>query len=627
MGTLKQIKAKRIDMLRKAFESGDFSKCRDFFREDAVYAAPGERVIRRGRSAIAAYLDGWKECDMRKDVSLKAYTVTVRGVPDHWGKKWIQVGTKGIMLFDQKQSAMIGVGYLDWDHEGQIRRMVWRAPKDVWYTLDAYDRDWLPLWKAFDLVASCIQTGRFLPLLNHLAKDCEYIKETFFDDVRSFSYFSRGRGPYALCEELKRLRPYYSEGMSSLWSTLIRGGHGKYEQERYRLESGRMVLGGKSPDMRTPYFLVIDMNQAGQIERIIWKYTDGYQTGVIEETNDEDAKTRFKVSATLFQYGMLGGTDGFVDHLSPAVALCIQQACGADHVTGRDAVAAALAAWRPEGLSICELCETSQSLILTAEFGKECLAVITAESDGEGNIGRIQVEGRHESYAQRPLRLEVIPEDGQWETVNLDIGRDRHCFWISGVLGESLGSMLSVLYAQMPDSARPLLGETWQEAGEKYMKLAQEKGHTWMGSAVTLNSSYADFLRKEDADFYWDQEGPGCVFWKILNMNEKEDGTAEVRLHFENGDTYTYYVDFRSFCYAFCKGLTEALKRWGIRGYVAATAHHDCNLEQFIALKAYAMGREGAVTPRSMTIDVNGDKRGSQYTDFQKEMEIFLADM
>jgi len=96
------------------------------------------------------------------------------------------------------------------------------------------------------------------------------------------------------------------------------------------------------------------------------------------------------------------------------------------------------------------------------------------------------------------------------------------------------------------------------------------------------------------------------------------------------GSRKEFTVDGRDLCYAVAKACTEALKKYGFKGYLKSSGEQyvgdKIDLEMFLFIKAYALDALEARTTIMAWEQPNGWKH-AYASSFEKEMELLLFDM
>jgi len=95
-------------------------------------------------------------------------------------------------------------------------------------------------------------------------------------------------------------------------------------------------------------------------------------------------------------------------------------------------------------------------------------------------------------------------------------------------------------------------------------------------------------------------------------------------------DTYRYTIDGRDLCYAIAKACTEAIKKYGLRGYRQITGSNytgdTFDLDELLFVKAYALGCIDVRYTKELW-EIPGRWIRAGCSAFEKELELLLFDM
>ncbi len=474
---------------------------------------------------------------------------------------------------------------------------------------------------------------------DYLSDEAVYVTENRLKDRGIYTYLQSGKGKEAVCKALKLFRDRFKDRSFQYRYGKINGGSGSGQGEERKLTRGQSVLAVWKPDdgydwEKTLYFLSVVLDEEGKIREIDQKYTDGYfwlEERQWPKTKRDVTEDFLRLLSAWFRQSPDNVQQLMVD-MAPVIRLSREVGERTTDIAGPTAVMEGLTTWRSDMaplLSVKYIYDKGALEVFSEDGRRSRLTVKVDEDLYVSEIFIEKIADKDGNLAKRKaLAFKIEPDFAAWNTVTLTIGGDTLDFWISGTESDmSLGCMLTSLYLHLPSFRGRLCIRSGSEAGEQYIGYTEDdKTFVRKVNSMTSDAMFKR-LRKQRACFCWNQEGPGYAYWSFSVCDDKEDSMLAVYIRFDYTDEYTYFVDYRTFCYAFCKGFTEALKKWGIRGYVYCTEHHDCNMEQFIMLKAYALHRERDVEMETF-YRVPGNKRtDSARSDFNKEMEIFLADM
>ena len=91
-------------------------------------------------------------------------------------------------------------------------------------------------------------------------------------------------------------------------------------------------------------------------------------------------------------------------------------------------------------------------------------------------------------------------------------------------------------------------------------------------------------------------------------------------------------IDGRDLCYAIARGCTEALKKYGFKGYTLSTGGSyvgdSFDIEEFLFVKAYALNALEVCNAKIEWKHPNPHRLGeARSTSFKDELELLLFDM
>ncbi len=186
--------------------------------------------------------------------------------------------------------------------------------------------------------------------------------------------------------------------------------------------------------------------------------------------------------------------------------------------------------------------------------------------------------------------IKIEPKSDGWSLFTIEIDGDKHAFYISGALGDSLGEMLSGTYCLMNIEDTNCYCPDFMERQEFEMSGAD---YECRGNfeAVLAERTTVDMFYK--ATFGWGEE-PRMIKWVLEKpLTIQDDFILHIKIEVQDDrrKEYNYDIDFREFCYALAKAFTQAFKAYGIRGYYEATWQHNLNIEKLIYLKAFALNK------------------------------------
>ena len=141
--------------------------------------------------------------------------------------------------------------------------------------------------------------------------------------------------------------------------------------------------------------------------------------------------------------------------------------------------------------------------------------------------------------------------------------------------------------------------------------------------------------RQISTEVEWDEEGRidrirltrRCV---DETVSWDDCDPIEIELEYSN-KIFRYVVDGKELCYAIAKACTQALKKYGFRGYHSSSGSFECfgdviNVEQLLFVKAYALD---ALEVRELRTIWEKPKHWmcAEGTSFEKEIELLQFDM
>lgn len=220
------------------------------------------------------------------------------------------------------------------------------------------------------------------------------------------------------------------------------------------------------------------------------------------------------------------------------------------------------------------------------------------------------------------IRIRLTPCGADFQKIQMRIGGDHHTFWPSAVMGGQFSNLVTAVYCLYNE------GSDDHTNCRRSIRLYQ---HGWDRDCETGNEVHAITTKVQ-----WDEEGRFVNVTLIRRSSDWKSPTPdrfdplEIEIDHWAG-TFHYLVDARDLCYAIAKGATEALKKYGFRGYHASSGSDQCfgdaiNIEQLLFVKAYALN---ALDTRELKPVWRNPKSwmSAEGTSFEKEMELLLFDM
>lgn len=219
------------------------------------------------------------------------------------------------------------------------------------------------------------------------------------------------------------------------------------------------------------------------------------------------------------------------------------------------------------------------------------------------------------------MRIRLTPCNGDFLKVHWRIDGENYYFLASGIMGSQFSAFLSAVYG-----------------------LYEEKDHSHYLNCKDNDDIIHEYPhnRKDKKHFFktsvsWDGEGPYYAITFVRNSETEEPvleydkpDPVQVRIESSGQNIKECTVDGRDLCYAVAKGCTEALKKYGFKGYTISTGGYDVgdsfDMEKLLFVKAYALGTLVVCKTEELWAVPNGWAK-AEAADFQKEIELLLFDM
>lgn len=207
------------------------------------------------------------------------------------------------------------------------------------------------------------------------------------------------------------------------------------------------------------------------------------------------------------------------------------------------------------------------------------------------------------------MDIKVVPYGSGWEDVYMTIEGEELHFVRSEVMGETLNELMEVLYYLYPQNDDHVYGVNLGDRFESVKETVDAKG-----------SIFSDIIYK--GSFAWCSEPDYDRFTIERPCNREKDFNITICLKrdAEEGKEHVFQVDYRDFCYALAKGITEALEEHGLRGYYDST-WTELNLKYFLFIKGVALDCVEELRSRE-----EDGTRGSK-SNFRKELALMMQRM
>ena len=219
------------------------------------------------------------------------------------------------------------------------------------------------------------------------------------------------------------------------------------------------------------------------------------------------------------------------------------------------------------------------------------------------------------------MRIRLTPFDCDMLRIHWRIDSENYYFIASGVMGSQFSAFLSAVY------------DLYEE---------EDQSH-YLHCKYNKNIIYEYPHNREDKKYCikskitWDGEGPfytisftriGEHIGPILDPNTP--GPIQVKIESTRQSSKECTIDGRDLCYAVARGCTEALKKYGFKGYTKTSGGYDVgdsfSIEKLLFVKAYALGVLDVCKAEELWKNPNS-WRTIEATNFEKEMELLLFDM
>ena len=213
------------------------------------------------------------------------------------------------------------------------------------------------------------------------------------------------------------------------------------------------------------------------------------------------------------------------------------------------------------------------------------------------------------------IRIRLTPCSSDFIKVQFKINGVVNDFYLSGVMGSQFSSLLTAVYCLYEEEDL----EHW-----RFRRYSHE-----------LKRDCKDGQESTKAEIFWDGEAYGyttITIWRKSNTLKPlpPDQPDPVHITFWGRKSKPYVVDGRDLCYALAKACTEALKKYGFKGFLKSNCGEylgdSINVEKLLFIKAYALG---ALDTRKTTMawEAPNGWMCAEASSLEKEMELLLFDM
>ena len=221
------------------------------------------------------------------------------------------------------------------------------------------------------------------------------------------------------------------------------------------------------------------------------------------------------------------------------------------------------------------------------------------------------------------MRIRLTPYDYDFLRVHWRIDGDNYYFLASGVMGSQFSAFLSAVYGlyEEEDQSHHLHSKYNKNISHEYPHNREDKRH------------------QIEAKIFWDGEGP---FYEITFVRNCESAgpvldpnmpdPIQIKIESSRQQTKECIIDGRDLCYAVARSCTEALKKYGFKGYTLSTGGSyigdGFNIEELLFVKAYALNAlevcKAKIEWRNPNPNYLGEAKSTKFAD---ELELLLFDM
>ncbi len=217
------------------------------------------------------------------------------------------------------------------------------------------------------------------------------------------------------------------------------------------------------------------------------------------------------------------------------------------------------------------------------------------------------------------IKIRLTPCSSDFLKVQFKIDGVANDFFLSGVMGSQFSSLLTAVYCLYEEDDY----QHWY-----FRRRNNELKREYPDSRKNGNYSTS-------AEIFWDGEAYGYTtinLWResptLGPMPPGQPDPVKITFWRRKGKAYT--IDGRDLCYAVAKACTEALKKYGFKGFVKSNSGEylgdSISIEKLLFIKAYALGAMDVRETREAWKIPNGWME-AEASSFEKEMELLLFDM
>jgi hypothetical protein len=217
------------------------------------------------------------------------------------------------------------------------------------------------------------------------------------------------------------------------------------------------------------------------------------------------------------------------------------------------------------------------------------------------------------------IRIRLTPCGSDFTKVQMKIGCENNVFFLSGTMGSQFSSLLRAIYCLYDEE--DLKHWIFHRRGQKTLR------NTPQGN---------EELPLTRVDFSWDNEHHShtITLWResdsYMPMLKGIPDPVKIIFWRTYGKRREFTVDGRDLCYAVAKACTEALKKYGFKGYLKSGGEQylgdTIDIEILLFIKAYALGVLDVRETKQLWRQPKGWMH-AEASSFDKEIELFLFDM
>ena len=217
------------------------------------------------------------------------------------------------------------------------------------------------------------------------------------------------------------------------------------------------------------------------------------------------------------------------------------------------------------------------------------------------------------------LQIKLTPIGADLLKVQMRIDGTRREFLLSGVLGSQFSSFLTALYCLYEEEDL----EHWHYR-RRNRNLKRER------DTRTIDGNYT-----ASAELHWDSEGYGHASITLVResptlLPTPSEAPDPVTVIIRQRKSKRYTVDGRDLCYAVAKAYTDAMKKYGFKGFYKSCAGYDpgdsIDVRELLFVKAYALDALDAIKTEKAWESPGGWAKADRSV-IEKELQLLAFDM